>query len=148
MPIEEDKLKDEQKTELAKALEAYKCECLKPFSATRSGEVVKKLDFPTLQPLTETQRENKMLDMVHQAVGQAFVNHAPVMTHTVHNAVIKTLGEGAFQGYTGPCYMQPSQMNFARGQLQQQIRRLQVADRKEVLVPCSHNQLVQPYRLR
>ena len=27
--------------------------------------------------------------------------------------MIKTLGEGAFQGYTGPCYMQPSQMNFA-----------------------------------
>ena len=122
--VEEDKLNDEQKTELAKALEMYKCECLKSFSSTWSGEVVRKFDFPTLQPLTETQRENRMLDMVHQAVGQAFVNHAPVMTHTVHNAVIKTLGEGAFQGYTGPCYMQPSQMNFARGQLQQQIRRL------------------------
>ena len=54
-----------------------------------------------------------MLDMVHQAVGQAFVNHAPVMTHTVHNAVIKTLGEGAIQGYTGPCYMQPNKMYFA-----------------------------------
>jgi len=111
--VEEDKLKDEQKDELAKAIEAYKHECLKSFGATRSGEVVKKFNFPTLQPLTETQHENKMLDMVHQAVEQAFVNHAPVMTHNVHNAVIKTLGEGAFQGYTGPCYMQPSQMNFA-----------------------------------
>ena len=148
IPVEEDKLNDEQKTELAKALETYKRESLKSFSSTWSGEVVRKFDFPTLQPLTETQRENRMLDMVHQAVGQAFVNHAPVMTHTVHNAVIKTLGEGAFQGYTGPCYMQPSQMNFARGQLQQQIRRLQVADRKEVLVPCSHSRLAQQYPLR
>ena len=92
VPVKEDKIKDEQKNELAKSLEAYKHECLKSFSATRSGEVFKKFDFPTLQPLTETQHENKMLDMVHQAVGQAFVNHAPVMTHTVHN----TLGEGAF----------------------------------------------------
>ena len=40
IPVEEDKLKDEQKTELAKALEAYKRECLKSFSTTRSGEVV------------------------------------------------------------------------------------------------------------
>ena len=53
IPVEEDKLNDEQKTELAKALEAYKRECLKSFSATRSGEVVQKFDFPTLQPLTE-----------------------------------------------------------------------------------------------
>ena len=61
VPVEEEKLKDEQKNKLAKALEAYKHECLKSFSATRSGEVVKNFDFPTLQPLTETQRENKML---------------------------------------------------------------------------------------
>ena len=61
IPVEEDKLKIEQKAELDKALEVYKREYLKSFSSTRSGEVVKKFDFPTLQPLTETQRENKML---------------------------------------------------------------------------------------
>jgi hypothetical protein len=54
-----------------------------------------------------------MLDMVHQAVGHAFVSHAPVMTNTVHNVVIKMLSEGAFQGYAGPCYQQPGQMGFA-----------------------------------
>ena len=112
IPVEEDKLKDEQKAELDKALEAYKRECLKSFSATRGCEVVKKFDFPTLQSLMETQHENKMLDMVHQAMGHAFVIHAPVMTQTVHNAVIKTLREGMFQGYSGPCYMQPGQMSF------------------------------------
>jgi len=104
VPIEEDKLKDEQKAELNKAMEMFKRECLKSFSATRAGEVVKKFEFPTFQPLTEVQREDRMLDMVHQAVGYAFVSHAPVMTNTVHNAVIKTLSESAFQGYTGPCY--------------------------------------------
>ena len=102
--VDKDKLKEEQKAELKKALEAYEQECLKSFSATRAGEVIKKFDFPTLQPLTEVQRENKMLDMVHQAVGHAFVSHAPVMTNIVHNAVIKTLNEGGFQGYTGPAY--------------------------------------------
>jgi hypothetical protein len=45
-----------------------------------------------------------MLDAVHQVVNHAFINHAPVMTHTVHNAVVKTLGEGAFKGYKGSCY--------------------------------------------
>ena len=45
--------------------------------------MIKKFDFPTLQQLTEVQRENKMLDMVHQAVGHAFVSYAPVMTNSV-----------------------------------------------------------------
>ena len=40
IPVDEDKLKDEQKAELAKSTEAYKRECLKSFSVTRSGEVV------------------------------------------------------------------------------------------------------------
>lgn len=112
VPVEESKLKEEQKAELDKAMEMFKRECLKSFSATRAGEVIEKFDFPALQPLTEVQRENRMLDMVCQAMGHAFVNHAPVMTNTVHNAVIKTLSEGTYQGYTGPCYQQPGLMNF------------------------------------
>ena len=51
--------------------------------------------------------------MVHQAVGQAFVSHAPVMTNSVHNVVVKTLHVGGFQGYTGSSYQQASQMNFS-----------------------------------
>ena len=51
--------------------------------------------------------------MVHQAVGQAFVSHAPIMTNSVHNAVVKTLHEGGLQGYMGPAYQQASQMVFA-----------------------------------
>ena len=116
-------------------MEKYRRECLKSYSANRSGEVVKKLDFPTLQPLTDAQRDNKMIDMVHQAVGQAFINSAPVMTKTVHNAVLKTVG--ATQGYLGPCYMQPNQMGFApMGQLQQLLHRLQPADQKRTMVRC------------
>jgi hypothetical protein len=98
--VKEDKLKDEQRDELNKAMEMFKRECHKSFSATRAGEVVKKFDFPTFQPLNEVHRENRMLDMVHQAVGHAFVSYAPVMTNNVHNAMIKTLSEGTFQGYT------------------------------------------------
>jgi hypothetical protein len=45
-----------------------------------------------------------MLDIVHQTVGHAFVSHVPVMTNIVHNAVIKTLSDGMFQGHTGPSY--------------------------------------------
>ena len=92
-------------------MKRYKHECLKSYSITRSGDVIKKFDFPALQPLTNAQRENKMIDMVYQAVGQAFVNTAPVMTKTMHNAVLKMVG--ATHGYLGPCYMQPNQMGFA-----------------------------------
>ena len=79
--------------------------------------------------------------MVYQAVGQAFINSAPVMTKTVHNAVLKTVG--ATQGYLGPCYMQPNQMGFApMGQLQQLLHQLQLADRKKAMIRCRHKLLV------
>ena len=113
IPVDKEKLKDEHKEELRKAMELYEQECLKAFSATRSGEVVKKFDLPNVQPLTDVQRDNRMLDMVHQAVGQAFINHGPVITHTVHNAVIRTLNGSAGQDYVGPVYHQPNQFNFA-----------------------------------
>ena len=86
-------------------MEKFKRECLKSYSITRSGEVIKKFDLPSFQPLTETQRENKMIDVVGQAVAQAFIKSATVMGNTVHNAVVKTFAEGTFQGCMGPCYI-------------------------------------------
>jgi len=44
IPIPEDKLKEEQK-EYKELVEKFKCECLKSYSVTRSGEVIKKFDF-------------------------------------------------------------------------------------------------------
>ena len=69
IPVDEDKLNDEHKEELQKATDAFKQACLKSFSATRSGDVIKKFSFPTLQTFTEAQREDRMVHMVHQAVG-------------------------------------------------------------------------------
>ena len=51
--------------------------------------------------------------MEHQAVGQAFISHGPVMTNVVHNAMVKTLQEGGLQGFVGPAYQQARQMIFA-----------------------------------
>ena len=93
VPIEEDKLKEEQIAELEKATEISS-------NLSALPDLVKKFDFPSLQSLTEVQRENMMLDMVHRAVGHAFVNHAPVMTNSVHNVVVKMLYEKGYQGYT------------------------------------------------
>ena len=53
IPVDKDKLKEDQQKELREAVEKYKRECLKSYSASRCGEVVKKIDFPTLQPLIE-----------------------------------------------------------------------------------------------
>ena len=90
VPVEEDKLKEDQQKEYLEAVEKYKRECLKSDSVTRSGDVIKKFDFPSFQPLTEAHRDNKMIDAVSQAVAQAFVKSATIMGNTVHNAVVKT----------------------------------------------------------
>jgi len=53
--IDKDKLKEEQKAELKAATEAYEQRCLLSFSTNRSGEIIKKYDFPTLSSYDESQ---------------------------------------------------------------------------------------------
>ena len=105
VPVPEDKLKEDQKKEYEELVEKFKRECLKSYSVTRSGDVIKKFNLPSFQPLTEAQRDNKMIDAMSQAVAQAFVKSATVMGNTVHNAVVKTFAEGTFLGCMGPCYI-------------------------------------------
>ena len=88
IPVPEDKLKEEQKKEYEELVEKFKHECLKSYSITRSGGVIKKFDLPSFQPLTEAQRDNKMMDVVGQAVAQAFIKSATIMGNTIHNAVV------------------------------------------------------------
>ena len=47
IPVPEDKLKKEQKKEYEKLVEKFKHECLKSYSFTRSGDVIKKFDLPS-----------------------------------------------------------------------------------------------------
>ena len=103
VPVPQDKLKEDQKKEYEERVEQFKRECLKSYSITRSGDVIKKFNLPSFQPLTEAQHKNKMMDAVGQAVAQAFVKSATVMGNIVHNAVVKTFAEGTFPGCMGPC---------------------------------------------
>ena len=66
IPVPEDKLKEEQRKEYEELVEKFKRECLKSYSVNRSGEVIKKFNLPSFQPLTEAQRESKMMDVVGQ----------------------------------------------------------------------------------
>ena len=50
---------------------------------------------------------------MNQAIGQSFVNHAPIMANSVHNTVLKTLQDRGMFGFVGPAYQQASQMVFA-----------------------------------
>ena len=84
-------LKEEQKAELQAVVEAFERQCLLSSNTNRSGEVIKKYDFPTLPPYNESQKEDRMIHQMNQAIGHAFVNHAPIMANYVHNAVLKTL---------------------------------------------------------
>ena len=45
--------------------------------------------------------------------GQAFINHAPIMANSVHNAVLKTLQDRGTPGFMGLAYQQASQMVFS-----------------------------------
>lgn len=73
-------------------MEASTRECLKSFCASRTGKVIKKLDFPAPQPLTESLKENRLVDMMHQADGHTFVNNADIMTISFQNAMLKATG--------------------------------------------------------
>ena len=53
IPVPDDKLKEEQKKEYEELVEKFKHECLKSYSDNRSGEVIKKFNLPSFQPLTE-----------------------------------------------------------------------------------------------
>jgi len=113
IPIDKDKLKEEHKAELEALKDAFEQQCLLSFSINRSGEVIKKFDFPTFVTHQESQKEDRMIHQMNQAIGHAFVNHAPIMANHVHNAVIKTLQDRGIPGFVGPAYYQGSQMVFS-----------------------------------
>ena len=96
IPVHEDKLKEEQKKEYEELVEKFKREYHKSYSVNRSGEVIKKFNLPSFQPLTDAQRESKMIDAVGQAVAQTFIKSAIVMGNTVHNAVSRLLLKAHF----------------------------------------------------
>ena len=50
---------------------------------------------------------------MNQAIGHAFVNHAPLMANHVHNVVLKTLQDRGTPDFVGPAYYQGSQMVFS-----------------------------------
>ena len=102
--IDKDKLKEKQKAELQAVVEAFERQCLLSYSTNRSGEVIKKYDFSTLPPYNESQKENRMIHLMNQVIGQAFVNHAPIMANHVHNAMLKTLQNRGTPGFVGPAY--------------------------------------------
>ena len=54
IPIDKDKLKEEQKAELQAVMKAFERQCLLSYSNNRSGEVIKKYNFPTLPPYNES----------------------------------------------------------------------------------------------
>jgi len=53
IPIDKDKLKEEQKAELQAVMEAFERQCLLSYSTNRSEEVIKNYDFSTLPPYNE-----------------------------------------------------------------------------------------------
>ena len=75
--------------------------------------MIKKYDFPTLQPYDESQKEDRLVYMMNQAIGQAFMSHAPIKGNSVHNDVRKTQQDRGALGFVGPAYQHDSQMVFS-----------------------------------
>ena len=55
-----------------------------------------------------------MIHQMNQAIGHAFVNHAPTMANHVHNAMLKMLQDKGTPSFVGLAYHQASQMVFSR----------------------------------
>ena len=47
VPVDENKLKEDQQKEYLELVEKFKRECLKSYSVTRSGDVIKKFNLPS-----------------------------------------------------------------------------------------------------
>ena len=77
-------------------------------SAPTEVEIIKKFDFPTFVSHEESQKEDRMIYQMNQAIGHAFANYAPIMANHVHNAVLKTLQDRGRPGFMGPAYYQGS----------------------------------------
>jgi len=90
IPVTEANLKDEQKQDIAKAMEDYKQQCLRSFSMNRSGEVIQKNALPMPQQVTFEANPGKLQDMVDSAINRALINQAGVLSNTVFNAVTRT----------------------------------------------------------
>lgn len=103
--VDESKLKAGHKAELDSAVEAFKNECLKAFSTSKTREVINR--SPVSTTIITIQRENRFIDMMHQAVGQSFINNAEVLTNSFQNAMVYALKKGGTPKFTGPCYQQP-----------------------------------------
>ena len=94
-------------------MEAFERQCLLSYNTNRSGEVIKKYNFPTLPPYNESQKEDKTIHQMNQVIGHAFVNHAPIMANYVHNVAHKTLQDRGTPGFVGLTYQQACQMVFS-----------------------------------
>lgn len=79
------------------------------FSASRTGEVIKKYDLRSPQPLSESQWGSRFIDNAHLAVGQSFTNNVEVLANTFGNAMMYALKQGA--KFKGPCYQQPGHVD-------------------------------------
>ena len=53
IPLTEANLRDEQKQDIANAMEDYKQQCLKSFNINRSGEVIQKEALPALSIISQ-----------------------------------------------------------------------------------------------
>ena len=48
VPVDKSKLKEDQQKELRETVDKHERECLKSYNINRSGEAVKKFDFPKI----------------------------------------------------------------------------------------------------
>ena len=65
IPIDKEKLKEEHKAELKAITDAFEQQCLLSFSTNRSGEEIKKFNFPTFVPYEESQKEDRMIHQMN-----------------------------------------------------------------------------------
>jgi hypothetical protein len=113
VPASEEELTNEQRAEMEKAMEAYRMACLGAFSVTRSGTTIKKYELPSIHPLEEEDRDQRLAQLVGQSVAQSMIKQGPVMANQIHNQVMESLKAGELSR-KGPVYTNSTAIGTAK----------------------------------
>ena len=101
--VTKEQLSEEQKQQLARAVENFEDECLMTFSMlSRGGKVIQKENFPMPHRITITEDIVKFQEMFNMAMHHALINQSGIMSNSVQNAIYRMMKGNWTPGYITP----------------------------------------------
>jgi hypothetical protein len=90
--VTKEQLTDEQKQQLAQAIEGFEDACLLTFSMVgRQDKLIQKTNFRTPRHITITKDSTKFQEMFDQSMHHALINQSNVMTNSIQNPIYEMM---------------------------------------------------------